>query len=281
LSEESGGTSKARVGALLSSIICERLASHMIFHPDSDLDEGIRFDPYYGEKHEMAKRKLIDRLKTELSSAGREHQFLLCSEEVSDLGRFDLTIVNDSRIEIQTGSGKKLVVEVKASLGLDLAQIERHLLNGEPLLLMRIMTGQVKLLRPKELPSFLEESMSDLVSKAERILATRPLLVPGYECYRCPLSDCDYNKSRARERHIVSMNQKEFDEDVETFMLNLYPTIKKAIQIILKELEVEAVNPSCGEAELSASSQLEKPQSQPHHSHGKDTESHELQPKGS
>jgi hypothetical protein len=280
LGDKSNGASRAKVGAVLASTMCEQLASHLISSRNGNF-EDIQFDPYYREKHEVAKRKLVDRLKTELSNAGKELQFFVCAEEANELGRFDLTIVNGSRLKIQAKSGKKLVVEVKASLGLDLAQIERYLFNGEPLLIIRIMTGQVKLLRPRELSSFLEESMSDLVSKAERILASRPLLVPGYECYRCPLSDCDYNKSRARERHIVSMNQKEFDEDVKTFMLNLYPTIKKAIQIILKELEVEAANPSCGEAELSASSQLEQPQSQPHHSHGKDTENHERQPRGS
>jgi hypothetical protein len=152
--------------------------------------------------------------------------------------------VNDSRLKIQTGNGKKLVVEVKASLGLDLAQIERHLLNGEPLLLIRIMTGQVKLLRPENLSSFLEESMKDLVSKAGRIMNSRPFLVSGYECYRCPLSKCDHNKSKVKERRIISMNQKEFGEDVETFMVNLYPTIERATQIILRELELEAPSPS-------------------------------------
>jgi len=280
LSKMSGKSSKAKVASILASTTCEKLASHLILNGGDD-SEDVQFDKYYSEKHEVAKRKLVDRLKTELSNAGQDLQFFVCTEEANDLGRFDLTIVNGSRLEIQAKNGKKLVVEVKASLGLDLGQIERYLLNGEPLLIIRIMTGQVKLLRPQELSKFLEESMRDLTSKAERILRDRLFLVLGYECYRCHLKNCSHNKSREKERRIITMGQKEFEEDFKAFMRNLYPTIDEAVRVILRELEVPSPSPSCGEAELSASSQLEKPQSQPHHSHGKDTESHERQPRGS
>jgi len=280
LGEKSNGASRAKVGAVLASTMCEQLASHLISSRNGNF-EDIQFDPYYREKHEVAKRKLVDRLKTELSNAGKELQFFVCAEEANELGRFDLTIVNGSRLKIQAKSGKKLVVEVKASLGLDLGQIERYLLNGEPLLIIRIMTGQVKLLRPQELSKFLEESMRDLTSKAERILRDRLFLVPGYECYRCPLKNCSHNKSREKERRIIAMGQKEFEEDFKAFMRNLYPTIDEAVKVILRELEVPSPNPSCGEDELSASSRLERPQSQPHHSHGKDTGNHELPPRGS
>jgi hypothetical protein len=42
-------------------------------------------------------------------------------------------------------------------VGLDLAQIERYVLSGEPLLLVRIMTGQVKLLKTDPILSRIRE----------------------------------------------------------------------------------------------------------------------------
>lgn len=272
-------TSKAKAMSILSSAICEKHALHLLSIRDNTM-EKVRFDKYYNEKHETAKRKLIDRLKTELSKAGREPHFFISSEENNDYGRFDLTIINGRQLRIQNKKGKKIVVEIKASLGIDFTQVERYLLNGDPLLIVRIITQQVKLLSPQELSSYLNESLRDLKAKAERILNGSPFLVPSYDCYRCPDTKCSYNKNKRGKRRIVSMSQQEFDEDLDTYFRNLYPTIDKAIQIILEELEVKAPIPFSEEVELPTSSRQGSLQSQPHHSHGKGTENHESSLKG-
>ncbi|MGA2973109.1 MAG: hypothetical protein ABSE39_10905 [Candidatus Bathyarchaeia archaeon] len=58
----------ATVIAILNSISCEELAKHRLYNKE---EEDVRFDSYYLQKHEVARRKLIDRLKTELGKATR------------------------------------------------------------------------------------------------------------------------------------------------------------------------------------------------------------------
>jgi hypothetical protein len=209
------------------------------------------FDPYYREKHEVAKRKLIDRLKSELIEAGVDFQLL--AEENGTLGRHDVIVItNGRRPTIRGRNGKALPVEIKASRGLDLAQIERYLLSGELLLLIRIMTGQVKLLNPSDFSEFLKESVRDLSDKALRILDGRPFLVTGYECNHCPVKSCPHNRPRKQNRAFVCMKQEDFDADLPNFLANLYPTIDRAVQVTLKELGIDTCN---GAAKVDASSE--------------------------
>jgi hypothetical protein len=230
------GSSKAKVAAVLASTACEELASHVIMDGGC-FDDDARFDSYYREKHEVAKRKFVDRLKSELTNV--DSGFQIRTEEASDLGRRDVVITDGRQLTIET-NGKTLPVEIKASVGLDLAQIERYLLSGEPLLLVRIMTGQVKLLKPSDFSAFLKESVRDLSDKALRILDGRPFLVTGYECNRCPVRSCPHNRTRKPIRGFVCMKQDEFDADLPNFLTNLYPTIDRAVQVTLKELGIDA-----------------------------------------
>jgi hypothetical protein len=232
------GSSKAKVAAVLTSTACEELASHVIMNGGC-IGEDVRFDSYYREKHEVAKRKFVDRLKSELTNA--DSGFQIRTEDTSELGRRDVVISDGRQLTIET-NGKTLPVEIKASVGLDLAQIERYLLSGEPLLLVRIMTRQVKLLNPLDFSAFLEESVRDLSDKALRILDGRPFLVTGYECNNCPVKSCPHNRTQKPNRAFVCMKQDDFDTDLSNFLTNLYPTIDRAVQIALKELGVETCN---------------------------------------
>jgi len=230
------GSSKAKVSAVLATTSCETFAAHILADKSSRND--CRFDPYYLMKHEGAKRKLIDRLKSALAGAGVEFQLL--TEEKGTLGRYDVVIITDGkRLTIQ-GGHRTIVVEIKASLGLDLAQIERYLLGGEPVLLVRIMTGQVTLLSPQDHSVFLTESVKDSTEKAQRILDSRPILVPGYECRQCLVTSCPFNKyAKKPERELVCMKAEEFDADLTRFLRNLYPTVEKAVETIISELGIE------------------------------------------
>jgi hypothetical protein len=240
------GSSKAKVAAVLASTTCEELASHIIMNRDN-IEEDTRFDSYYREKHEVAKRKFVDRLKSALTDSGVGIR--IKTEEVSELGRRDVVISDERQLTIKT-NGKTLPVEIKASIGLDLAQIERYLLSGEPLLLVRIMTGQVKLLKPSDFSAFLRESVRDLSGKALRILDGRPFSVTGYECNHCPVKSCPHNRTQKQNRAFVCMKQDDFDADLSRFLTNLYPAVDRAVQVALKELGVDTCN---GLAKVDAS----------------------------
>ncbi len=227
----------ATVIAILNSISCEELAKNRLYNKE---EEDVRFDSYYLEKHEVARRKLIDRLKTELGKAGFDFQ-LLTEENGDDFGRRDIVpIHNGRRLAIESKDGQRLGVEIKGSVGLDISQLERYLLSGEKLLLVRIITNQVKLLDPQDYTEHLNSAMQDLTSKAQRILDDRQFLVPGLECSRCPLTNCVYNKSVKKiDRKFVCMTHEDFNEDLTRFLQNLYPTIERAVEIILQELGVK------------------------------------------
>jgi hypothetical protein len=228
-------SSRAKVASVLISTACEEFASCIITN-GGGIEEDARFDSYYGEKHKLAKRKFVDRLKSELTNAGLGFQ--IRTEETNEFGRRDVVISDGKHLTIGTNRGV-LPVEIKASIGLDLAQIERYLLSGEPLLLVRIMTGQVKLLKPSDFSAFLEQSIRDLSEKALRILNGRPFLVTGYECNHCSIRSRPHNRNRKPNRHFVCMKQEEFNSDLSDFLRNLYPTINEAVQVVLKQLAVD------------------------------------------
>ena len=241
------GSSKAKVAAVLASTACEELAAHVIMNGGC-FDDDARFDSYYREKHEVAKRKFVDRLKSELTNV--DSGFQIRTEDTSELGRRDVVITNGKQLTIET-NGRTLPVEIKASVGLDLAQIERYLLSGEPLLLVRIMTGQVKLLKPSDFSAYIEQSIRDLSDKAVRILDGRPFLVTGYECNQCPVKSCPHNRARKPNRRFVYMKQEEFDVDLSDFLRNLYPTIDEAVQVVLRELCIDMRGASAAKVDVS------------------------------
>jgi hypothetical protein len=174
--------SRAKTLAILASTSCEALAKHQI---ETKEMEDAKFDAYYREKHELAKRKLIDLLKTALIEANVDFQIL--TEEDTGYGKNDVVVIrNGRRLTVESKDGVVLAVEIKASMGLDLTQIERYLLAGEKLLLLRIMTGQAKLLDPEMHSEFLNQSTRDLAAKAQRLLDSKPIVITGVECYHCP-----------------------------------------------------------------------------------------------
>ncbi len=230
------GKSAAKIAAVLMSTTCECYAAELLFGVNPPVKT--RFDPYYRMKHEGAKRKLIDLLRSALTSA--QVKFQIMTEEEEELGRNDVVIlVNGSGLSVQ-GNGRRIVVELKASLGLELAQIERYMLKGHPLLLVRIMTGQVTLLAPEDHMKFLDDAALNFADKAMRMLDWNLTLVPGYECRDCPATGCKYNKASPKpEWNVYSMKPDEFDADLAQYMRNLYPTLSRAVRMILKELEIK------------------------------------------
>jgi hypothetical protein len=228
-------SSKAKIASVLGTTTCEVQASQVM---RAASEEGLVFDPYYVEKHEVAKRAFIEQLTTELYKAKANFQLKL--EEIGELGRYDIVIVLAG---INGKHEKRLVVEVKAGLSLDLTQIERYLMVGERLLLIRIMTRQAKLFTPEEYSDLLASASQNVAAKAERILNNQALLIPGPECYRCPVRTCPHNKTKEdQKRGLIRQEQKNFEADAGAFMRNLYPTISTAVQIALADLEVNTTN---------------------------------------
>lgn len=91
-----------------------------------------------------------------------------------------------------TGSSK-----VKAVLSLPLEQIERYLWNPSPLIIARILTGQVAVLRRDDLKEFVEFSKAEAVAKVESVLSGEVFVVPG-DYRECRDTACRYNTMRGQ-----------------------------------------------------------------------------------
>jgi len=223
---------------LLCEYECENFIIHSLRNPDSSDDE--KFDRYYGEKHEFCKRKLVERLKNKLEEMGK--RVLISTETEADTGHYDIVIVSGQQIRIMDKTGKvKIVIEVKASLGIDLSRIERYLWDAMTLVIVRIVTGHVKKIKTEECLGFLSESLQDLIKKAKRILANKPILVAGFDCRICRDVDCKYNKNcKANSFHWVVMKNEEFNLDFDRLFINMYPTITRVVDMVIEEFESDA-----------------------------------------
>jgi len=234
----SGGKPRvATVMKVLGENECERLIQHLLRNPVSAANGS--FDRYYREKHEFYRRKLVDRLKNELEDA--RFNVLITTEENVETGRYDVTIVSGRRVRILNGQ-EEIVIEIKGSLGISLEQIERYLLNGTVIILVRVVTGHVARLSTYEYIDFLAESVKDLTRKAERILGNKPVMIRGSRCRECPVETCVYNvgsgsgKDNCFQR--IVMKDEEFNLDLDSLLRNTYPTITKVTEMVLEVLKM-------------------------------------------
>ena len=236
----SGGKPRvATVMKVLSENECEGLIQYLLRNPASARNGS--FDRYYREKHEFYKRKLVDRLKNELEDAG--FNVLIATEENVLTGRYDVAIFSGRQVRV-VNDQEQIAIEIKGSLGISLEQIERYLLNGTVIILVRVVTGHVVMLSAYEYIDFLVESLKDLTRKAERILRNKPVLVRGSQCRKCPVETCPYNirsgngKDDRFER--ITMGDEEFNFDLDMLFRNAYPTIKKVTEMVLEVLKLNS-----------------------------------------
>jgi hypothetical protein len=234
---------KLRVSTVMKILAdheCERLIIHLLRNPDV---ENNKFDRYYSEKHEFCKRKLVERLKNKLEGMGR--RVSISTEMKSDTGRYDLIIVSGQQIKILDENGKeKIVIEIKASLGIDLFQIERYLWDDLTLIIVRVVTSHVKKIKTVECLNFLLESLRDLAKKANRILANKPIVVPRRDCCMCQDMGCKYNENNKTSHfHRIVMGNEEFKLDMDELFKNIYTAIDEAVEMVAEELEGSSKDP--------------------------------------
>ena len=158
--------------------------------------------------------------------------------EVRDkVGVYDVTIVKGNPCEVLRGKEKIVRLEIKASLGLPLEQLERYLWNPTPLVLIRVVPGHVTLLRPSELTEFILFSLGCNQAKAERLLKANIFTVPGNYCTYCRDLKCSFNKKRGRgDTTLVRMDDSEFGTDLRSFLANLPYVAEKTATLVVQEL---------------------------------------------
>ena len=192
-----------------------------------------RRDSYWMCRHEFAKRRLIEGIMN--AASAMQIPLKVLSEGSAPHARADI-VVHIPRLE--SSQGTRIAVEIKTGSSMDFGQIERLLWDNASVVLVRFSTGHVKAVRCDELAAFLNDSLESRIQRLGRLIAGSNVTIPCNDCYGCPVESCEHRKSG---RGGMTMTDEAFNADFDTFLLNLYPTIRKAVrQVMLLSKKAEA-----------------------------------------
>ena len=227
------------VAKLLTSTQCERRIAYSLANISTKSNQ--RFDGIYREVSNFATVKILDYLKARLDSDG--YNVALATETKDVAGRYDITLVAGDPCVVKVSDEPIVRIEIKGlTTGLPLEQVgERYIWNNSPLIVVRILPGQVFLVRPSELEGLVNFSLSNNLAKAMRILDEAHYTVPG-ACYGCADVGCPYNERKGLEsRPLIS--PVEVGEDLNLALMNLPKCAESTADYVLKELEARGYHP--------------------------------------
>lgn len=225
----------ASLAKLLTSTVCERQLDYALRNPQY---ENKRFDSFYREKSEYSTVKILDHLKGRLA----EEQLKACiATEVKDesgFGVYDVVIVRGNPCLILQGGHERVKIEIKASFGTPLEQLERYLWDPSPLVLVRVLAGQVILLKPSHLEEFVRFSDKLVLEKAKRLAEGESFTVPGAYCAGCPDLKCPHRSdANWPSKGIVKSSDADFGEDLRLLFSNLPYVAERTASLVIQELK--------------------------------------------
>jgi hypothetical protein len=221
---------------LLSSNHCERQINYLLDNPELVI-ENKSFDSFYREKSEYATLLIVDHLKMSLGERGVNVS--IRTEDRSDFGICDVTIENGNPCRVFLHGIEKVRLEIKASLGIPLEQIGRYLYDDSTLIVGRIITNHVAVLRPSEHQNFVLFSLQAMLAKVQRLLEGKEYTVPGKYCSYCLDFDCPFNRNKGKgpaRSQLVTMDDREFGRDIESFFGNIKDVSEKIASLVIAEL---------------------------------------------
>ncbi|MEM0358027.1 MAG: hypothetical protein QXL77_06615 [Candidatus Bathyarchaeia archaeon] len=221
--------SEKTIASLLLESVCESFIVEKLKSEEANMDD---VDKIWRNLHNYAVSLLLERLKNQLL----KHGFLttMIREMENPTGQYDVLVkLNEGRVQILNGN-KNISLEVKTGLNVSLSQLEKYLWNGVTLILLRLTTGDIVVLRPEDWAIFLKSALIDRIKKAKRILTDTPVSVPGEDCKRCPLKGCQFNKRESKNRGIT--RPKDLSELLKLFRENAYRAIEEAVKVVIREL---------------------------------------------
>ena len=220
---------------LISNYSCEsRIIQALV---NKEINENTRFDSYYRKKSEFATIKILDRVKTTLSTNGIEATVL--TEVRTDVGRYDAVVALGDLNKALTGNTRRVRIEIKASAGLDFEQLGRYLWEPSPLILVRVVMGHVAKLSPSELQSYVTFSLEELTAKVDRLLSQKFYVVSGIDCTDCLDSKCPYTRRKRvgrRNQKVITLPDTEFADDLSSFFKNLSYVAERTAIMVVEEL---------------------------------------------
>ncbi len=233
--------SKAKTASLtklLTSTVCERQLDYVLRNPQY---EDKRFDSFYREKSEYSTVKILDHLKGRLAEEGIKACIATEVKDENGFGVYDVVIVRGNPCLILQDGHERVKIEIKASFGLPIEQLERYLWDQSPLILVRVIAGQVVLLKQSDLEGFVRFSNKLTFEKAKRLAEGEGFTVPGRYCSGCPDLACPHRSGVKRPFNgIVKSSDADFGEDLRLLFSNLPYVSEKTATLVIAELRKDA-----------------------------------------
>ena len=226
------GQPRTQAALSILSSVCERSIAHDLSHPDQKDDS--KWDPYWVAKADLATSSICTKVLECANAAGFTAGAAM--ESSDPFGHYDITIVRGSPCLVLRGGSTVCRLETKGSLGLPLSSqvLSRYLFGQGPLVLCRVMTGQVIVLDPAQLEEFVDFSAELLSSRAVRVLQGNHFVVPGPQCRQCGDTSCGFNERKNPEtRRLVTMKEQEFQLDINLFMQRLPQVSRRAGEVVV------------------------------------------------
>lgn len=227
----------ASLAKLLTSTVCERQLDYVLRNPHY---EDKRFDSVYKEKSNYSTVKILDYLKGRLAEAGIKACIATEVKDSNGFGVYDVVIVRGNPGNpclILQGGQERVKIEIKASFGLPLEQVERYLWDPSPLILVRVLAGQVVLLKRSDLEEFVLFSNRLILEKAKRLAEGEGFTVPGMYCSGCPDLKCPHRSDVKRlSNGVVKSSDADFGEDLRLLFSNLPYVAEKTSSLVISEL---------------------------------------------
>ena len=187
---------------------------------------GGNVDQFYIAKHDYARISLVDRIAQDLSNG-----FVVGAETVTNVGKLDVAITNQ-KIVVSNGN-KKIGVEVKSGKGgVDLFQLIRYLFEVDKLVVARVATTDVVIIKKSDIADQLDKISSSVQYKIGQIIEGQRYKVAGPWCDGCTV-ECEYRKKKSTSHYVAKM------EGLADFVNNVGATVEKTILILKEELAAQ------------------------------------------
>jgi hypothetical protein len=219
------------VASVLDRTICDEAALWLLRNRSDEAD--IRVDAYWTSKHECAKRKVAEGLINRLCDLGIPAEITLESQGAN--ARQDISMV----LRKPDGSvGKRVAVEVKTGVVLDFSQLERLMRDSDIVILARVNTEHVAVLRSREYNAVLAQSLMIKIGRVKRLIEGRPCMVQGRDCLLCMNDECICAQGLSRSRFVV-LRGDEFDADIDAFLKMLPSVVNRVVEMVVREASSE------------------------------------------
>jgi hypothetical protein len=209
----------------ISTVLSQIASSSRLCCVARDLRKSTRgkIDPYYLSKHDFAVNLIAEALDDRLSSIN--YKIRVETEVLSRPGRYDITLEPYEETTELPNSSRKIGIEVKTGLSIDVAQLIRYIIDVDTLILARTQPKQVAVIRQQELIAPLSAIIVIWISRIRRLLANS---VPT----------CPHEKDNGPQ---YFLSGKALESDILTFSRTLPDVVNSILECAVVELRISGL----------------------------------------